>query len=66
MGAQTSGLTAMHSLGFSDYRLDIKGLAKACVEFVNAKLDFGTQSVERVDTLEKLAAELVLSCLRQL
>ncbi|HET7852262.1 MAG TPA: hypothetical protein VFK91_05900 [Methyloceanibacter sp.] len=56
----------MHSLGFSDYRLDIKGLAKACVEFVNAKLDFGTQSVERVDTLEKLAVELVLSCLRQL
>jgi hypothetical protein len=45
--------------------LDIELLAEASVELTDAKLDRGTKLVERLDTLEHLAAELLLRCLRQ-
>ena len=62
-GAQTSGLLApaIFSAGLPDQVFDIEWLPKTGVELFHSNLDLAAQSLERVDTLQKLPAELLLS-----
>ena len=52
-------------VGLSGKVVDIEFLAEPGIKFADANFDFGTQRFERLDALQKLAAELLLRGFRQ-